>query len=170
MSPTVCTWVDVHASPEEVWAVVMDPRLLDRWVTTHVAVADAPARLSSGSSFEQTLKLAGKSFTVRWTVAQARWPCRADWLGEGPYGSHARVTYELERLDDGGTRFWYENEFELPAGGTLVLGAEREGLPDDIAASCDAAVSIPQAGGAESLNVAMAGTVALYEWAATRSR
>jgi len=61
-------------------------------------------------------------------------------------------------------------EFELPAGGTLVLGAEREGLPDDIAASCDAAVSIPQAGGAESLNVAMAGTVALYEWAATRSR
>ena len=27
--------------------------------------------------------------------------------------------------------------------------------------------SIPQAGGAESLNVAMAGTIALYEWSRT---
>ncbi|MGZ4145809.1 MAG: TrmH family RNA methyltransferase [Actinomycetota bacterium] len=45
----------------------------------------------------------------------------------------------------------------------FVLGAEREGLPDDVVASCDAAATIPVAGGAESLNVAMAGTVALYE-------
>jgi RNA methyltransferase, TrmH family len=59
---------------------------------------------------------------------------------------------------------------ELPAEGTLVLGAEREGLPADIVASCDAVVSIPQAGGAESLNVAMAGTVGLYEWARSRDR
>jgi TrmH family RNA methyltransferase len=44
-----------------------------------------------------------------------------------------------------------------------VLGAEREGLPDDVLASCDAVATIPHAGGAESLNVAMAGTVALYE-------
>jgi RNA methyltransferase, TrmH family len=58
---------------------------------------------------------------------------------------------------------------ELPAEGTLVLGAEREGLPADIVAACDAVVSIPQAGGAESLNVAMAGTVGLYEWARRRS-
>lgn len=45
----------------------------------------------------------------------------------------------------------------------FVLGAEREGLPDDVVARCDAAATIPLAGGADSLNVAMAGTVALYE-------
>ncbi|MBV8479131.1 MAG: RNA methyltransferase [Actinobacteria bacterium] len=45
----------------------------------------------------------------------------------------------------------------------LVLGAEREGLPDEVIASCDLAATIPATGGAESLNVAMAGTVALYE-------
>lgn len=45
----------------------------------------------------------------------------------------------------------------------FVLGAEREGLPDDVLARCDAAATIPAAGGADSLNVAMAGTVALYE-------
>jgi RNA methyltransferase, TrmH family len=47
----------------------------------------------------------------------------------------------------------------------FVLGAEREGLPDDMLARCDATVTIPIGGGAESLNVAMAGTVALYELA-----
>jgi tRNA G18 (ribose-2'-O)-methylase SpoU len=46
---------------------------------------------------------------------------------------------------------------------TLVLGAEREGLPEDVAASCDQLVSIPLSDGAESLNVSVAGAIALYE-------
>ena len=46
---------------------------------------------------------------------------------------------------------------------TFVLGAEREGLPEDVAASCDLLASIPLADGAESLNVAAAGAIALYE-------
>ena len=45
----------------------------------------------------------------------------------------------------------------------FVLGAEREGLPADVLARCDVQATIPILGGAESLNVAMAGTVALYE-------
>ena len=44
---------------------------------------------------------------------------------------------------------------------TLVVGAEREGLPDKVLAACDATATIPVA--AESLNAAMAATVALYE-------
>jgi RNA methyltransferase, TrmH family len=44
----------------------------------------------------------------------------------------------------------------------LVLGAEREGLPPEVLARCDERASIPQGGG-ESLNVAMAGSIALYE-------
>jgi TrmH family RNA methyltransferase len=47
--------------------------------------------------------------------------------------------------------------------GTYVLGAEREGLPDDVRARCDEQATIPLVEGAESLNVAMAGTIALYE-------
>jgi TrmH family RNA methyltransferase len=45
----------------------------------------------------------------------------------------------------------------------FVLGAERDGLPEDVLARCDVRATISTAGGAESLNVAMAGTVALYE-------
>ena len=44
-----------------------------------------------------------------------------------------------------------------------VLGAEREGLPDDVVAACDETATIPLAQGAESLNVAIAGAIALYE-------
>ncbi|HEX4690341.1 MAG TPA: RNA methyltransferase [Solirubrobacteraceae bacterium] len=50
---------------------------------------------------------------------------------------------------------------------TFVIGAEREGLPANVVAACDEVAHIPIA--FESLNAAMAGTVALYE-AATRIR
>jgi RNA methyltransferase, TrmH family len=46
---------------------------------------------------------------------------------------------------------------------TFVLGAEREGLPAELVARCDETATIPLAAGADSLNVAMAGTIALYE-------
>jgi TrmH family RNA methyltransferase len=45
---------------------------------------------------------------------------------------------------------------------TFVVGAEREGLPDDVIAACDDVAHIPIAH-ADSLNAAMAATVALYE-------
>jgi RNA methyltransferase, TrmH family len=54
-------------------------------------------------------------------------------------------------------------------GATLVLGAEREGIPDEVLARCDALATIPLAQGAESLNVAAAGAIALYERARRRS-
>jgi TrmH family RNA methyltransferase len=53
---------------------------------------------------------------------------------------------------------------DLGEGTTFVLGAERDGLPEDVVAACDAVASIPLAEGAESLNVAAAGAIALYEW------
>jgi RNA methyltransferase, TrmH family len=44
---------------------------------------------------------------------------------------------------------------------TIVVGAEREGLPADVVAVCDETATIPIA--AESLNASMAATIALYE-------
>lgn len=45
---------------------------------------------------------------------------------------------------------------------TFILGSERGGLPDDLATDCYKA-TIPLPGDAESLNVAAAGAIALYE-------
>ncbi len=44
---------------------------------------------------------------------------------------------------------------------TLVVGAEREGLPGDVVEGCDRVVHIPIA--TESLNAAIAASIALYE-------
>jgi RNA methyltransferase, TrmH family len=55
-------------------------------------------------------------------------------------------------------------ELELPERAVFVLGAEREGLPEDVRAAAELSATIPQSGLAESLNVASAGAVALYEW------
>jgi RNA methyltransferase, TrmH family len=52
-------------------------------------------------------------------------------------------------------------ELDLAGDIVFVLGAEREGLPQEVLATCDLQATIPQQG--ESLNVAMAGTIALYE-------
>jgi TrmH family RNA methyltransferase len=59
---------------------------------------------------------------------------------------------------------------ELPLSGptTFVLGAERTGLPEDVLASCEERATIPLATGADSLNVAVAGAIALYELARRR--
>ena len=43
----------------------------------------------------------------------------------------------------------------------FLLGAEREGLPAEVERDVDATIPIA---GAESLNVAVAGAIALYEW------
>ena len=61
-------------------------------------------------------------------------------------------------------------ELESESAVVLVLGAEREGLPADVLARCDERASIPQPGGGESLNVAMAGAIALYELARREGR
>jgi len=55
-----------------------------------------------------------------------------------------------------------ELEFGDPT--VFVVGSEREGLPEDALARCDVVATIPTSGPAESLNVAAAGAIALYEW------
>jgi TrmH family RNA methyltransferase len=49
----------------------------------------------------------------------------------------------------------------LAGAATVCLGAEREGLPDEVVAACDRQVTIPlRKGGPESLNVAAAAAIA----------
>ena len=45
----------------------------------------------------------------------------------------------------------------------LLMGNEQQGLPDDLAQSCDRLLRIPQAGRADSLNLAVATGIMLFE-------
>lgn len=108
--------VDMSASPEKVYGLVMDPRRLREWVSVHDRLMWAPdGELDEGSTLSQRLRVAGKRFTVRWCVTEDDRPRRVVWEGRGPVRTQARVTYEFASVD-GGTRFSYANEYELPGG------------------------------------------------------
>jgi TrmH family RNA methyltransferase len=69
-----------------------------------------------------------------------------------PPGSVALVAAGGEPLDT----------LDLDRYSTFVVGAEREGLPKEVLARCNVKATIPTSQ-VESLNVAMAGTIVLYE-------
>ena len=125
--------VDIDAPPESVYKVVMDPHRLYEWVSIHEDLPEAPAgELKAGSTLHQRLKIAGQRFSVRWRVVEDDCPRRVVWEGQGPIRTHAQVIYSFERRD-GGTRFAYVNEYEIPggaagrfAGRAVTRTAERE--------------------------------------------
>ncbi|MGH7805128.1 MAG: 23S rRNA (guanosine(2251)-2'-O)-methyltransferase RlmB [Candidatus Binatia bacterium] len=61
-------------------------------------------------------------------------------------------------------------DFTFPDRSVLVLGSEGKGLRPIIRAACDHRVAIPMRGAVASLNVSVAGAVALYEWLRQRGR
>jgi TrmH family RNA methyltransferase len=129
---------------------VEDPGNVGTIVRAAHALADGPVVLGPGCADPYSPK------AVRASMGSifARPPARAP-LAELPgrrlaLSAHAEGTLE-------------EASFEGPL--VLCLGGEREGLPAELEA---AAVRIP-VGGAESLNVAMAASIGLYE-AARRMR
>jgi 23S rRNA (guanosine2251-2'-O)-methyltransferase len=61
---------------------------------------------------------------------------------------------------DGETSLW---DLDLTDGLALVFGAEGTGVRPLVRRTCDGTVTIPLAGGVESLNVSVAAAVALYE-------
>jgi tRNA G18 (ribose-2'-O)-methylase SpoU len=63
-------------------------------------------------------------------------------------------------------KFLAEADFKCDC--CLVFGSEGNGLSPEVLAACDEAVAVPMANGVDSLNVAAAAAVFLYE--ATRQR
>jgi uncharacterized protein YndB with AHSA1/START domain len=121
--------IHIDAAPEAVYDTLMDPDCLGKWVTIQDELLEAPAGdLKQGDELVQRCKIAGQRFKLRWKVEQAEPPHKTVWRGKGPLGSKARVTYDLAE-NDGGTRFTYTNEYELPGGpagrlaGRAIVGA-----------------------------------------------
>ena len=114
----------IAASPDAVYDVVMDPKRLGDWVTVHKELVHAPdGVLEQGDELAQKLKVAHQSFKVTWKVAVAHRPRDVEWEGQGPMGTKARVSYDLEPRGDG-TCFNYVNEYALPGGALGKLGAK----------------------------------------------
>ena len=69
-------------------------------------------------------------------------------------------------MDGRGDQDLYTVDLSIPT--AFVFGNEAHGLPEEILATADARVRVPHRGKAESLNLAAAATVCLFEWARRR--
>jgi len=67
----------------------------------------------------------------------------------------------LVGADGAAPELWHEFDYTLPVG--IVLGSEGRGLRPLIRKACDKLLAIPLAGGVNSLNVASAASVFLFE-------
>lgn len=122
---TVHVTARIHAPLEVVWDTVMDPSRLKDWVTIHRDVRGVSSNpLRPGSTMEQVLHLRGVTFRVHWTLVDVSAPNHAEWEGQGPAHSRARIRYELSADGDDATVFDYTNEFTTP-GGRLGSAASR---------------------------------------------
>jgi TrmH family RNA methyltransferase len=81
-------------------------------------------------------------------------------------GSLRERGYRTFAMDARGTENLYG--LDLTGDVAFVFGNEAHGLPQDVVRLADATVRVPQAGPAESLNLAAAATVCLFEWARRR--
>jgi carbon monoxide dehydrogenase subunit G len=116
--------IEIAATPEALYEVIMNPAQLENWVTIHDSLVHAPnGQLEEGDELEQKLKIAGQAFKVRWKVVTAHHPRDIEWEGRGPMGTKARVSYDLEPRGEG-TCFNYLNEYELPGGPLGKVGAK----------------------------------------------
>jgi TrmH family RNA methyltransferase len=93
-----------------------------------------------GAFFRQTLARASLEQFRRWVQAN-----RLQVIGASPDGA---VDYDQVR-------------YTRPA--VLVLGQERSGLAPELRPLCQQIVRIPMVAGADSLNLAVAGSLLLYE-------
>lgn len=145
--------------PGEVWVAldrVRDPGNLGTVIRTTDAVGAAGLVLvgdcTDPFSMETVRATMGSIFAVK--VARMSAVSFLAWrkgIGGLLVGTHLKGAVDYRRIEYG-------------AGPTvLLMGNEQGGLPDDLAAACDVLARIPQSGRADSLNLAVATGVMLYE-------
>src|SRR4051794_22246499 len=118
-------------------------------VGTLIRTADAfgaSVVLSDGCADPTSPKALRASAGSIWRVPQGPWACLDS--------TRTRVALEAHR----GSRL---GDVDLSGRVAFLLGAEREGLPAGVERDVEARIPIV---GAESLNVAASGAIALYEW------
>ena len=149
---------DLDRSTAAIWVVaesLKDPGNLGTMLRTCDAVGAGGVILLDAScdpfSVEAVRASMGALFTR--TVVQSDWPAFNRWLRAGP---GMLVGASLE-----GARSYRSVKYAAPT--FVFMGNEQSGLPEDYAAACDELVKLPMLGKADSLNVAVACAVLLYE-------
>jgi TrmH family RNA methyltransferase len=159
------TPADIPATPDTVWVAleeVRDPGNLGTIMRTADAVgaqgvllvgatcdpfSTEAVRASMGSFARIAVARASREAFLAW---RAGWPGRV-------VGTHLETTADFR-----------STAYDRPL--MLLMGNEQAGLSDALLPACDALVKIPMAGGADSLNLAVATGLMLFEAARGRLR
>lgn len=84
---------------------------------------------------------------------------KSDWTAFRTWQLESQVM--LVGTSDRAVKDYQSVSYQRPL--VLLMGSERHGLPDDMINACDSLVRIPMAGRADSLNLAVATAIVLYE-------
>jgi TrmH family RNA methyltransferase len=150
---------DVNPQDGDVWVAldrVRDPGNLGTIIRTVDAVGARGVVLVGDTtdpfSLETVRATMGSIFAV--PVAMASEEAFLAWRKDFPglvCGTHLKGAVDYRSVDFSGRPV------------LLLMGNEQQGLPDALAQSCDRLLRIPQAGRADSLNLAVATAVMLFE-------
>ena len=133
-----------------------NPGNLGTIVRTASAVGAAGVILVGPSADPYDPAAVKASMGALFTMPVAAVPSAAEFLGwAGERGVRVAAT------SAGGSVTCWDADLTLPL--AVLLGSEGAGLPDDVLAAADLRVAIPMTGTAESLNLAVAAGVLLYE-------
>jgi TrmH family RNA methyltransferase len=150
---------DIHAADRDLWVAldrVRDPGNLGTIIRT-VDAAGARGVILVGEatdpfSLETVRATMGSVFAV--PIAKASQDAFLVWRKNFKglvAGTHLEGTTDYRAVEFGNGPV------------LLMMGNEQQGLPEALARSCDALIRIPQAGRADSLNLAVATGIMLYE-------
>ncbi len=148
--------IDAGAGLAVILAAVSDPGNVGTLVRSAAAAGADGVILTEGSSDVLNPKTARASAAALFSI-----PLVADITLEAAVDHVRSRGFVVAGTDAGSTTTIYEADLTRPT--ALVLGNESRGLPSGGAALVDHALSIPMPGHIESLNVAVAGSIIIFE-------
>jgi TrmH family RNA methyltransferase len=149
---------DLQVDPDNLWIAldaVADPGNLGTIMRTAEAVGAEGIILLGNSTdpYDPTAVKASMGALFSLTLTQTHWDAFREWKrakGISMVGTsdHAQADYQAV-------------QYNRPS--VLLMGSERHGLSAEMEAACDHMVRIPMEGRGDSLNLAVAAAVVLYE-------
>ena len=166
------------ATPDWTWSQVLDPARKRRALVVVLAGLQDPGNLGAILRSAEAFRADG---VIRLPGTANEWNPKAVRASAGSVFRlpvlAASAELAIERLHEAGVKVWTTTTdgalradlADLAGATALVIGNEGNGVPPDLAASADGALTIPCPGRVESLNASVAAGVLLYEAARQRN-